>query len=566
MTLDGFSFVTGSIDIFEKRGRGVQVFSVVTSTAENELPATTTRRRVGYAVWIAGFIVLFAWTYLFGLHLGWSSADYLRGLLQGSDMAHGNILLNHWYSGDDSYWAIDSALFAIGVLVVGTKVVLAHVVAAFVWSSLIVVACVVATTGLRRRRSVAAIATIVVTLGLPCALFARFLSASDVHIATTLVALLAFIGLREGRMGWGWFGAVVLLAAGLLSDPLIIAYALVPAFVVGVLDSVRTRHWVHGLSTASAPVASLALAVVTRKAAEHFGTYRISIGTNLVPPSARIENVHALVPNVLSLLGFDGSFSANRIPWELAVFRFFGVLSIGAGFIVGLACLLLGVLNGQPRTNVQGMAMRSRSSYRLNDLLVLGVLGGDATFVAFRYDASGLRYLTTGIVFSTILGAMLIGHLVDLVKVDRVRSIGLALAVVILSTNAACAGIFLSRSAPISPYPRLSAFLVHHDLVRGIGDYWTSAPVTLYSNEKVTVRQVLPTFAGGIGPYLNGAKSTWYVGTFQFLVYDTRQFEGQLIQHAPRFPFAVVAHTYREGTFRIVVWKQPQKMANLERS
>ena len=82
-------------------------------------------------------------------------------------MAHGNILLNHWYSGDDSYWAVDSVLFAFGVLAVGTKVVLAHVVAAFVWTSLIVIASVVATTGLRRWSSLASIVTIVVILGLP---------------------------------------------------------------------------------------------------------------------------------------------------------------------------------------------------------------------------------------------------------------------------------------------------------------------------------------------------------------------------------------------------------------
>lgn len=539
----------------------------MTRAAERAPAETATPKRpFEYVVWFAGFVVLFAWTYFFGLHLGWSSADYLRGLLQGSDMAHGNILLNHWYSGDDSYWAIDSVLFAFGVLAVGTKVILAHVVAAFVWTSLIVIACAVATTGLRRWSSVASIVTIVVILGLPCVLLARFLSASDVHVATTLVALLAFLGLREGRLGWGWFAAVVLLAAGLLSDPLIIAYALAPAFVVGVLDSVRSRKWQNGLSTASAPVASLALAVLTRKVAEQFGTYRISFGTQLVSPSGRLHNVHILFPSVLSLLGFGSTFSANRIPWELGVFRSFGVLALGAGFIVGLACLLLGVLSGQPRTNVQGMTTRSRSSYRLNDLLVLGVLGSAVPFVALSYDATDLRYLTTGIVFSSILGAMLIGHLVKLVKDLRFRYVGRAVAIIVLSANAACAGIYLSRPAPVSPFPRLSAFLVSHNLVRGLGDYWTSAPVTLYSNEKVTVRQVLPTFGGGIAPYLNGAKDTWYVGRFQFLVYDVRQFEGQLLRYAPRFPFAAVAHSYREGTFRIIVWRQPQNMAALSKN
>jgi hypothetical protein len=39
-----------------------------------------------------------------------------------------------------------------------------------------------------------------------------------------------------------------------------------------------------------------------------------------------------------------------------------------------------------------------------------------------------------------------------------------------------------------------------------------------------------------------------------------------LIREAPRFPFAAVAHTYREGQFRIIVWRQPQNMAALSKN
>jgi hypothetical protein len=514
------------------------------------------------AILAASFAALFLWTYLYGLHLGWSSADLLRGLLQGADMAHGNILLNHWYSGSDSYWAIDSLLFAVGVLVAGTKVALAHVIAALVWASVIVVSSVIATTGLRRWASVASVTTVVVTLALPCELLARFLSASTDHVATTLVALLAFIGLREGRMGWSWYVSVVLLAAGLLSDPLIVTYALAPAFIVGVLDSVRARQWALGLPTLSAPVVAVALALSTRKIAEHFGTYVISPSSGIVPLSVRLHNLRLLIPNALSLLGSEGSFSANGVPWELGALRVFGMLAIGAGFVVGLACLLLGVVSGQPRIGVQGMTTRSRSSYRLNDLLVLGVLGDALTFVALRYDFTGLRYLTPGIVFASILGALLIGHLVISVKNLRVRNVGKAIAIIAVSANVACIGIVLSRRPPVSPFPRLSAFLVTHHLLRGLGDYWASAPVTLYSNEKVVVRQVILTDSGGPIPYLWIAKGTWYTGKFQFLVYD-KTFEGLLLRSAPHLPFAPVAHVYREGPFHVVVWRHPLNISAL---
>jgi len=534
---------------------------IAVTTLKNS-PQTTTnlRRRYRLATWIGGSVVCYAWTYFFGLHLGWSSADYLRGLLQGVDMAHGNVLLNHWYSGTDSYWAVDSVFMMLGVLAIGAKIVVAHVVAAFVWTCVIIISCVAATTGLRQASAIVASAAVVITLGLPCALLARYLSATSDHVTTCLVALLAFVGLRNNRFGWGWIAAIFLLSAGLLSDPLIVAYALVPIFLVGVLDSVRARQWVDGLPLCAASVSAPVLALIARKVAEYFGTYQLSPGSRIVSSAARLDNLHALFPSAFSLLGFGGSFSDNRIPWELGIFRISGVVVLGAGFLVGLACLFLGVVSGQPRIDVQGMRERSRSSFRLNDLLVLGVLGDAATYVGLSADATGLRYLTAGIVFSAILGAMLLGQIVMIPASHESRRIGTAIAIIVVSANAACAGIFLSHPGPVSPYPRLSAFLVSHDLTRGLGDYWTAAPVTLYSQEKVTVRQVLPTFQGGIGPYLWIDKGTWFRGKFQFLVLDVHQFESHLIRSAPRFPFAPVAHFYREGPYRIIVWRRPHTL------
>jgi len=532
---------------------------------ERPSKATTTRNRwLGLGLGTAGFVVFFFWTYLFGLHVHWGNADLLRGLLQGSDMAHGNVLLNHWFSGSDSYWAVDSYLFALGVLAFGTKIVVAHYVAAFVWAGVIVVAATVATTGLRRGQYWAAVATVVITLGLPSGLFASFLSASMTHIATALVVLLAFLGLSQGRFGWGWCAAVTMLAAGLLSDPLIVAYGIVPTLIVGVFDSIRSRKWLTGLSTASASVASIVLAVVVRTIADHLGTYQIVPGTSSAPLIQMLHNVRALLPDSLALLGLGRRFSASHVPWELELFRVFGALTIAAGLAVGLACLLLNLISGQPRVNVQGMAARSEASFRLNDLLVLGTVGVVVTYVALRADAGGLRYLPVGVVFASILGAMLVGQMVGLLALSRLKYLTAGLAMILLG-NAACAGFFLSRPSPVSPFPLLSNFLVSHHLERGVGDYWSSAPITAYSSGKVTVRQVVPSSQGGISPYLVLAKSTWYFGKFQFLVYDVSTLTGRLIREAPGFPFADVDRTYREGPFRIVVWRHATSMAALAR-
>jgi hypothetical protein len=120
-------------------------------------------------------------------------------------------------------------------------------------------------------------------------------------------------------------------------------------------------------------------------------------------------------------------------------------------------------------------------------------------------------------------------------------------------------------------YSGVGAFLAAHDLSQGVGDYWTSAPVTVYSGDKVTVRQVVPSYSGGLQPYDVLSKSTWYTGTFQFLIYSLSESAygvpehyGQRIAESFNYPFAPVAHTYSYGSFRIVVWKQPVTMADLE--
>jgi hypothetical protein len=122
----------------------------------------------------------------------------------------------------------------------------------------------------------------------------------------------------------------------------------------------------------------------------------------------------------------------------------------------------------------------------------------------------------------------------------------------------ACVGVTLSQSESANPYAQLARYLQHHHLSRGVGDYWTSATATVYGDGRLAVRQVTPDQDGSLEPYLYLSTSKWYAGTFQFLVYDLSQSTGVAIREASQYPFFPVAHRYRDGTFRIVVWKSPE--------
>ena len=104
-------------------GNGVAVDAPPRSTVKDRVAKTRSLRHwARLAVAVFAFAALVTFLYVLGLHEQWANADLVRGLLMGRSVAHGNVLLNHWYSSTDSFWTIDVGFFAIGVLLVGMKV------------------------------------------------------------------------------------------------------------------------------------------------------------------------------------------------------------------------------------------------------------------------------------------------------------------------------------------------------------------------------------------------------------------------------------------------------------
>lgn len=540
--------------------------------AAREPPTPLRRARRGWMAGAAagGVVLLATLLYLYGLHADWSNADLVRGLIQGSDMAHGNVLLNHWYSGADSFWTLDLVLFALGVTILGTQIIVLHLVSALVWSLVIVVSIRIASEGLRGRAAAAAGGTVLAVLALPAMPLVAILSQSMMHGVTTLCALGAFLGLRRGRLGWGWAAAVLLFALATLGDPLIIAFGLAPAVVVGVLESARARDWRVGIPTLSAPLVALEVAAIVRAVTDHFGTFRVSSTAPVVSRAQALLNLRHLGGAGAWLLGLGRGFAASRVPWELEVVRAVTAVALVTGVVVAIACLLLNVISGTPRLDVQGMADRSDASFRLSDLLVVGVVADAGAYVALGIKQGAPHYLVTGVIFASILAAMIIGQLSSPRRSRRWWRVASVAAVTVVASYAACVGVVLARPIPVSPFVQLGRFLEGHHLHRGLGDYWTSAPVTVYSHFDVTVRQVIPSRSGGLEPYLVLAKTTWYTGRFQFLVinlhesaYGVPEFYGQEIAHAARYPFAPIAHVYRDGSFFVIVWRRPVSLTSL---
>ncbi|MGB7652337.1 MAG: hypothetical protein WBL51_03575 [Acidimicrobiales bacterium] len=482
-------------------------------------------------------------------------------------MAKGNVLLRNWYSSPDSFLTIDLVFFTVGVLLFGAKVAVLHYVSAVVWAGLILVAVYIATSGLTGWAKLLAVISVVALLGLPCPLLAQQLSQSMIHVGTTLYVLLAFVALRHGRFSRGWIVGVVLLTLGTFGDPLTIALALIPAVIVGVLESIRKRNWRSGLPISLAPLVALLAAKVLRVATLRLGSFKVSASPAVQSRPEITWNVHTILPAVVSLFGLGNSLHNSGVPWELEIFRTIGLLVALLGFLVAVGCLVIGLRSRQPRTLIQGMTGRSEASFRLSDLLLLAALGDGASYLLLG-GPGDLRYLTPGIVFVGILGAMCIGQFAQQLSRPHARQWVSMVAFASFGCCAVSAAVVLADPVPASPYSGLVSSLLSHHLYRGVGDYWTSAPVTVYSDGRVTVRPVTETDSGsGLEPLLDLIDITWYEDKFQFLVYNFDESAygsnpeyGVAIHSAAKFPFFPVAYTYRYHSFRVVVWQTPEKI------
>jgi hypothetical protein len=542
--------------------------SEVDQAGDQVLDPRKATRAGSVLLWVLCYALLATFLYFYGLHSHWGNADLVRGIIQGSDMAKGNVLLKYWYSGSDNFLTIDLVFFTVGVLIFGAKVALLHYVSSLVWAGVALAAVYIASVGITGWARLLTITVVVGVLVLPCPLLAQQLSQSMMHVATTLYILLGFIALRDGRFGRGWVIGVVLLTASTFGDPLTIVLALVPALAVGVLESVRERSWRFGLPLSSAALAAFLGAKLLRVISVHLGSFKVSATASLQPGAAITYNLHTILPDVVSLFGLGISLHNSGVPWELEIFRTIGLLVALLGLLVAVGCLLIGLISRQPRTEIQGMTGRSEASFRLSDLLLVAALGSAACYIMLGQAEASLRYLAPGVVFAVILGAMSVGQFAQQLSRLRIRQWISMVAFVSVGCCAASVAVILAEPVPASPYSGLVGSLLSHHLYRGVGDYWTSAPVTVYSDGRVTVRPVTETVKGsGLEPYLVLSKSTWYKGRFQFLVYNfdesaygTNPEYGVAIHTATKFPFFPVAYTYRYHSFRVVVWKTPEKI------
>ncbi len=504
---------------------------------------------------LAGFVGLVALLYVASLHAVVGNSDGATVVLEGQSMSTGNVLLHQWSLSFDSFWSVDAIFYTVAVLVTGVRPLLLHLVPAVIAALVVVTGALMARIGHRGVSGLAAAATVFALLALPGHVLATFFLQGPLHVDTVLYCLLAFVGLRRGRLGWGWAMAVVLLAAGILGDFQTVFLGLVPAFVGGVVAMARTRDWRRGVTTATAPLVAVVIAGALRVATNILGTFTVGSANPTAPPARIAENLRLVGTWGGHMLGVGGGdLGTGGMPGALGAVHVVGVVAVLAGVVAAALGLLRGVVL-RPRVTDE-----ATENWRLDDLLVLAFVADLAVFVAFTTsgDQTFSRYLTGAVVFGSILAGRAVGRLVATAQPHWVRRGGALFGVGVLAAFGAGLGSNVAAAAPGRPYQQLEAFLAGHHLDRGIGDYWSASVTTVAGDGSLPVRPVIADPTGRIVRYLRQSTSDWYSGrTFQFLVYDTGHLWGNVNAQTAAATFGPILRTYDVGTYRVLVWNHP---------
>ncbi len=475
-------------------------------------------------------------------------------------MAAGHLLLHGWNLTFASYWTSDAPFYAVAVRLGGLRPGLLYAGPAVMAALVITVGALIAREGCRGAQALAGGAVAVVLLAFATPAMTLFLVGRGFHISTVLYALLAFAALRRGRFGPGWLLAVLLIAVGMLGDLLLVAYAVVPLVLAGLVTALRQRRWQSAVADVSAAVVGVAVAAAARRLADTRGAFRSEPALSIVHLGQMFTNLGHVPGSASDLLGLTNGLTHNGgVPLGLREVHAVGALCVLACLLAGVSSLVVGVRRGRPEQSSAG----GPEAWRLDDILVITVLCSAVPFVMLaRADQSGVRYLTVTVVFASILGGRLVARAWPKLPAGwTVRALaifGLALSL----SFAAGVGYSLSGPEPSNEVPMLVAWLEAHDLRWGIGDYWAASITTVQSSGAVIVRPVAAGNGGALQQMTTLSSPSWYAGQeWQFLVYGKPFIDNVDLDAALR-TWGPPAQIHVIGPYHVLVWNHPVVLPN----
>jgi hypothetical protein len=495
-------------------------------------------------------------------------SDGAGNVLQAWDMLHGNPLLHGWWSTDVSFSTSALPLFALIETVAGLRPEVVHIGAAIIYTVLVLMAAVAARGRTRGAAGiVSGLIAAVIMLAPEPGVGAYVVLGPPSHVSTMIPLLLTILLLdRAPRRWWVPVAVGVLLAIGMVGDPLIMVVGALPIAAVCLarigLAVYRSQATAKSLWYESALILAAGLSMAAARAVNLLMQAAGGLRVNSLPgqgTSRFLPGLPLALRNVLSVFGAD----PGGVPSQLAGDPSGGPahpqsgleLAFAVVHLAGVALVVIAV-----GLAVRGLArsLSARCGEREwdlpSDVMVAAIVANVLLFITVFNVEDPYGGREVGPVL--ILGAVLAGRQLGprLAQAEHAQLLVRTAVAALLAVNVGMLG-FAAAQAQVPPADlALTAWLDRHGLRHGLADYWNATSVNLDSRGAVTIGPVARSHIRTLAPY------AWEA--------DMRQFDPATHQAnflvLPAYPaaakaavigtFGPPAVVYRFQAYTILVW------------
>jgi hypothetical protein len=436
-------------------------------------------------------LVLF-WCYLRQAQTYQLNTDPAGQALQAWDMLHGNLLLRGWWLGDVSFYTVELPLNMIIEMIVGLRPVEISILAALVYTAVVLLTALLAKGRARGREGVVrALLGGGILLAPSLVLGTRVLMQGPDHLGTAVPILLMLLVLDRARERW-WVPVVVgvLLTLAQVSDVLATFAGAVAVAVACGVRVVRGRPQKSGgydLCLGLAAVASIGLARLVLwgiNAAGGFYMRPPKNGLGLAPISALPAHLGDTGYNLLILFGADFFGQQTVVGVILAVLHLTGVALALWGLWIGLSGFFGCAADRVTQVLVAGTVI----------ILAAGIFGN------YMSKIVGAHEIVTVLPFCAVLAGRLLGDRLVKARLVPLLAVGLACYLGALAYNDT-----QPVQAPL--HADLADWLEAHHLTTGLAPYWESNITSLDSGGRVRLAPLKP---GGASANPYESDSAWY--------------------------------------------------------
>jgi hypothetical protein len=502
-----------------------------------------------------------------------ASSDGAGDALQGWDMLHGNVLLHGWWATDVSFWTTELPQYALVAAVAGLRPEVVHICAAITYTLLVLLAAAVAKGRSAGLEAVARVmVTVLVMLAPEPGAGTYLVLAWPNHVGSAVPVLLVLLLLdRAPRRWWAAVAAGLLLAWGIVGDPMVLLVGAIPVIAICLVRAglILRRHTPgssarYELILAAAAIAAVISARLATAVLQASGGIVVNkvVGMGLGlswNPALTARSVLALFGadpgNTTSLWSGDPGglpgHTQNRIEIAFAIVHLIGPAAVAAAIALTGWHLI--------------RARRQRTDTPpdlVSELLVAAIAASIAVYLVVYPVGSVMVGHEVGPVLA--LGAALAGRLLGGPLALALRSdswtarrlFGPAMAVLVACY---CAMLGYASVQPQVPPANatLTRWLADRDLSSGLAGYWDASSVTLDSGKRVTMQALIVTGRGRLAPYRWEADMRLFdpaVHSANFLVLAPNWAGGSATEAMATATFGPPANTYHYGPYTIMVW------------